>query len=217
MKRVVKRQVGAAAGLFAGWLVASAATAEAATILTATLTNDQEVTSSLVVPTTDAGAPRTSFGSAVLVLSDDETTLTYEVTVHGIDLTFLQSGDSNDDLRGAHIHSASAGLNGPVIFGFAFPGSDINPNDLVITPFASGVGGTLSGKWDLGEGLNTTLTAQLPSILAGLTYINIHTVQYPGGEIRGQIRVAPEPSLMVLLTLGGAAALARRRTSRSPR
>ena len=214
---VVSTRVGAAAGLLAGCLVVSTATAEAATILAATLTNDQEVTALPVVPTTDAGALRTSFGSAVLVLSDDQTALTYDVTVHGIDVTGLQSSDSNDNLRSAHIHSAPAGVNGSVIFGFVFPFSDINPDDLVITPFASGVGGTITGKWDLAEGLNTTLTDQLPSILAGLTYINIHTNQYPGGEIRGQVRVAPEPSLMVLLTLGGVAALTGRRPSRLPR
>ena len=57
----------------------------------------------------------------------------------------------------------------------------------MVTPFARGVGGTIFSKWDRDEGNNTTLTAQLPNILAGLSYINFHTVRLPGGEIRGQI------------------------------
>jgi hypothetical protein len=39
----------------------------------------------------------------------------------------------------------------------------------------------------LSEGNNTTLTAQLPNILSGHAYINFHTVQFGGGEIRGNI------------------------------
>ena len=57
----------------------------------------------------------------------------------------------------------------------------------MVTPFARGVGGTVFSKWDLAEGNNTTLTAQLPNILAGLSYINFHTDRFRGGEIRGQI------------------------------
>jgi hypothetical protein len=57
----------------------------------------------------------------------------------------------------------------------------------VVIPFPSGVGGTIFSKWDAPEGNNTTLTVQLPNILAGLSYINFHTTRLPGGEIRGQI------------------------------
>ena len=49
-----------------------------------------------------------------------------------------------------------------------------------------------------------TLTAQLNNLLNGLCYINFHTMQNGGGEIRGQI--VPEPSTMILLGAGLAAA-----------
>jgi len=62
----------------------------------------------------------------------------------------------------------------------------------VVTPFANGVGGTIFSKWDRDEGNNTTLTAQLPNILAGLSYINFHTTRLSGGEIRGQIEENPQ-------------------------
>ena len=33
----------------------------------------------------------------------------------------------------------------------------------------------------------TNLAAQIPNLFAGLAYINLHTVQFTGGEVRGQI------------------------------
>ena len=69
---------------------------------------------------------------------------------------------------------------------------DTNPDDVVVTPFTSGAGGTIVSKWDLTEGNNTTLTDQLPNILAGRSYINFHTRRLPGGEIRGQIEENPQ-------------------------
>jgi len=97
---------------------------------------------------------------------------------------------------------------------FGAPFNDNSPNDAVVTPFATGVGGTFSGKWDMGEGNNTTLTAQLANILAGRSYINFHTTQFAGGEIRGNIVVAvPEPETYALMLAGLAvvAGVARRR------
>jgi hypothetical protein len=72
------------------------------------------------------------------------------------------------------------------------------PNDAVFTPFPTGVGGLFSGTWNAGEGNNTTLAAQLDHILNGRSYINFHTVQFAGGEIRGNITVIPEPSTLLL-------------------
>jgi hypothetical protein len=80
-----------------------------------------------------------------------------------------------------------------VVWGFiGLPFNDTNPTDTVVTPFADGVGGTVTSKWDLTEGNNTTLAAQLANILAGRTYINFHTRRFPGGEVRGQIEENPQ-------------------------
>jgi hypothetical protein len=59
--------------------------------------------------------------------------------------------------------------------------------------FASGIqhvqalGALKCGVWPFAA-------AQLPPILAGLTYFNVHTVTNGGGEIRGQIDLAPDQS-----------------------
>jgi hypothetical protein len=69
---------------------------------------------------------------------------------------------------------------------FGSPFNDTTPNDQVVTPLVGGVGGTVSGKWDAPEGNGTTFAAQLTNLKTGHAYINFHTTQFGGGEIRGQ-------------------------------
>jgi len=136
----------------------------------------------------------TAKGYAAFFLNQEGTALRFIVTVTGLDFTGTQTADPSDDLLAAHIHAAAPrGTNAGVRFGFfGQPFNDTNPNDVVVTPFATGAGGTIFSKWDRDEGNNTTLTAQLPNILAGLSYINFHTRRLPGGEIRGQIEENPQ-------------------------
>ena len=136
----------------------------------------------------------TARGYAAFFLNQEETELRFFVAVAGLDFTGTQTADPNDNLVAAHIHApAPRGMNGGVRFGFfGQPFNDTNPTDTVVTPFANGVGGTVFSKWDRDEGNNTTLTAQLPNILAGMSYINFHTTRLPGGEIRGQIEENPQ-------------------------
>ena len=71
------------------------------------------------------------------------------------------------DVVGAHIHNAPVGVNGPVIL-------DLDPYIF---------GNTIEGVWEPG--------AMLDALLAGELYINIHTANNPGGEIRAQLTVMP--------------------------
>ncbi|MCR0984511.1 CHRD domain-containing protein [Roseomonas populi] len=177
--------------------------AHAGLLFSATLTNSQEVPPT--VPTTTTGAPRpTSFGTATLELNDAQTALTMQMSVSNIDFTGSQTTDVNDNLTVAHIHAAAPpGATAGVVWGFiGTPFNDTNPTDTIVTALVNGVGGTVTTKWDLTEGNNTTLAAQLPNILAGLAYINFHTVQFASGEIRGQIVRVPEPASLGLLAVG---------------
>src|SRR6185295_11082429 len=101
--------------------------------------------------------------------------------------TGAQTAVTNDNLTAAHIHagpSVTPAVNGPVVRGFfGAPLTDNNPNDVVTTP--AGVGGTISGKWDPPEGNGTTFAAQLANLKEGRAYINFHTTQFGGGEVRG--------------------------------
>jgi len=199
--------IGIAGVLFLA-LTLSSANARADTFLHADLSNSAE--NPPVVPTTAIGAPRpASFGTADFVLNTAQTSLSFTATIFNIDFTGAQTTDTFDNLLAAHIHAGlavSPTTNGPVVWGFfGSPFNDNNPNDVVFTPFATGVGGTISGKWDALEGNNTTLTAQSANILSGHSYINFHTTQFGGGEVRGNIGAVPEPSTWAMMLLGFAA------------
>jgi hypothetical protein len=184
----------------------------------ATLTAAQE-TSSPSFTMSGGGARPVSFGDATFTLNASMTQLSMTVTVTNIDVTGSQTpGDTNDNLTNAHIHAAAPpGSATGVVWGFiGMPFNDNNPTQGVMTPFASGVGGTFTSIWDAPEGNSTTLSAQLSNLNNGLAYINFHTSQNGGGEIRGQIILVPEPATTVLLALGvlsGATAVWKRRLS----
>src|SRR6185369_14991287 len=153
------------------------------------LTNSQEVPPT--VPTLTGGARRpNSFGNARFTFNAGDTAMSMIAAVTNIDVTGAQTADANDNLVAAHIHASATvqpGVNGPVVWGFfGTPFNDNNPNDASNTPFvAPNVGGNFFGKWDAPEGNGTTLGAQIANIRAGRAYVNFHTTQFAGGEIRG--------------------------------
>lgn len=107
-------------------------------------------------------------GQAIFRLSADGTELYYRLVVANI-----------EDVTASHIHMAEAGVNGPVV---AFLYSGLIPGmfngilaEGVIT--SANLVGPLAGQ---------TLEALINLMLAGSTYTNVHTTQFPGGEIRGQ-------------------------------
>jgi hypothetical protein len=84
----------------------------------------------------------------------------------------------------SHLHQAPVGVNGPVVV-------DLSP---LHTPFGT-TAGFYSGAVSLTSALETAL-------FNGGLYMNIHSTLYPGGEIRGQLVVVPEPGMLALLGLG---------------
>ena len=73
-----------------------------------------------------------------------------------------------------------AGLTGPAAAGHLHGPADMGKNAGVLVPFKGSLASPIKGT--------VTLTAaQQADVLAGKSYVNIHTAQYPGGEIRGQV------------------------------
>jgi hypothetical protein len=160
--------------------------------LTATLEGAQEV----------PGVTTSANGSATLVLDTEAETLGYAIALSGLDIDGSQTGGNNaDNVVGVHFHRAPAGTNGAMTFGVYLPSHDA---DLMIDP----VLGTLSGIWDMSDvGALQSIADSMGDLIAGNFYINVHTVAFPAGEIRGQVLRAngseiPLPTPLALMLLG---------------
>jgi hypothetical protein len=110
-----------------------------------------------------------------------------------------------------HIHRAAAGANGPITVRFPEPGNYIDKADgsgLTITALGSA----------LTFGTGASLSSVLDDLNSGNAYFNLHSLQFPSGQIRGQLARVSEPASLALLGLGSLslAAVARRRRKTKP-
>lgn len=109
-------------------------------------------------------------GWAFLVESVDQTRL--KVFVKVVDV---------EDVFAAHIHCAPPGANGPVgLTLYAGDPISIEQGFLVRENFTGPNPGNACG-W-------LTLADMVDALASGNTYINVHTLGDPSGELRGQIR-----------------------------
>ena len=111
--------------------------------------------------------------------------------------SFAFSWDISDDLLGvpaspgSHLHRAPSGVNGPIVFAFNEP----------------------DGTWALsGEATWTGIsTSDVEALFAGNIYVNFHTTEFPGGEVRGQVTIVPAPGATAAAALMGMGMMRRRR------
>jgi len=126
--------------------------------------------------------PSPGTGSVMLTLEDDLVTLD----------VFEVFSDLTSNASAAHLHCCvPAGSNGPVA--------------LPYTSFPSTTSGTYTNTFNLTTALINGVTAAtfIAALESGQVYANIHTVNFPGGEIRGQlVQVVPEPIPLLLLAIG---------------
>jgi hypothetical protein len=121
-------------------------------------------------------------GALDLVLNDQTKVINYTLTYSGL----------STDVRVAHIHLGKRHVPGGVMVFFcshlAMPPAG--------TPDCPVAGGTVSGMWTPASvqaivGQNVTagdFEALVAALRSDTAYANIHTVKFPAGEIRGQIR-----------------------------
>jgi hypothetical protein len=114
-------------------------------------------------------------GQTIFRLSADGEELGYRLVVANL-----------DNVTQAHIHLAPAGVNGPVV-AWLYPSA---PPAQLIPGRSSGVlaTGTITAADLVGPLAGQELSALVEAMEAGNTYVNVHTSQFPPGEIRGQIR-----------------------------
>ena len=113
-------------------------------------------------------------GNATVVLNAAQTQLSISCQFQNLNGTYNAS----------HIHAPGGiGVNAGVRFAFVPPGapwvfSNANHNGTVSNFVVGGV-----------------LAADVANLNGGLDYVNIHSTQNPGGEIRGQLGAQPVPTV----------------------
>ena len=146
-----------------------AVASESVRTFTATLSGDEEVP-----PEGEPPVETTASGDATFEVSADGTEISYSVNVADL-----------ENVEMAHIHLGARGENGPVIV-WLYP--DSPPPELIEgTSDGELASGTISADSLVDELEGGTIDDLVNEMVAGNTYVNVHTEQYPAGEIRGQI------------------------------
>jgi hypothetical protein len=83
-----------------------------------------------------------------------------------------------------HIHAGPRGVSGPVILDFPIPRGVTGDLPLVFRLGAA----AFRARPEVGI---LTMADAIQTIVGGGAYVNVHTTQFPAGEIRGQLTVVP--------------------------
>lgn len=123
---------------------------------------------------------------------------TYDTDTNLVTVTSFVVRDLSGPPTATHFHEAPFGSNGPVRIDMLGANGHWNDNG--------------DGSFTYVQDGNLMFTSEdhETAFLAGNAYINVHTGQFPPGEIRGQVEIVPEPATLAALGLG-CLALARRR------
>jgi CHRD domain len=109
--------------------------------------------------------------------------ISYELSYSGLE----------GDVRQAHIHFGQKGVAGGISIWLCQTATNVDPTGLSPTcPQSGTVTGLIQAAnviGPTGQGIAATEFAEvLNAIRAGVTYANVHSSKFLGGEIRGQIR-----------------------------
>jgi hypothetical protein len=113
-------------------------------------------------------------GQAIFQLNEDGTELSYRLNVANI-----------ENVTQSHIHRGAAGVAGGIVV-WLYPSA---PPSQLIPGRSQGTlaTGVITDASVIGSLAGQGLAGLLAELRAGNTYVNVHTTQFPPGEIRGQI------------------------------
>jgi len=127
--------------------------------------------------------PILSNGKATVRVTVNSTSITYRLTLSG---TFTSS------ITQSHLHFGQAGVNGSV-FLFLCTNLGNGPAGTPACPQSGTVTRTVSAADIVGAGGQNVHAGSLDDamriIRSGDAYANVHTVNFPAGEVRGQVTV----------------------------
>ena len=130
-------------------------------------------------------------------------TLSYDTVASTLTLNNITYSGLSANSTFAHIHGSDTSVPGQSA-GVLY--------DLAGFTTLGGTSGAFNGTVPLVDGTGGfSLAQQISQLEGGLWYINIHSANFGGGEIRGQILPVPEPSSLALLGLGAGALVWRLR------
>ncbi len=109
-------------------------------------------------------------GQANFKLSKDGTQLHYKLIAANIESVLF-----------AHLHLAPKGQNGPVVVTL------FHPMPAVMSPQGVIAEGVITSASLSGPLVGMPLSDLITAIEAGNIYVNVHSLRYPGGELRGQL------------------------------
>ena len=104
----------------------------------------------------------------------------YHVANDGLSVSYKLIAVNIDNVVAGHIHLAPFGVNGPVVVPLVSASAcETMPNGIKCE-------GTFTAADLVGPLQGHPLSDLLDAMENGGTYTNVHTTQFPGGEIRGQ-------------------------------
>ena len=117
---------------------------------------------------------------------------TFEVSEDGAEVTFKVIAWYLEDITMGHIHIAPAGANGPVVAVLVdFAPLDATSGETRNGLLAEGTIAAADVAADPDVGFDGSIGALVRAMRSEGSYVNIHTVANPSGEIRGQITTLP--------------------------
>jgi hypothetical protein len=121
------------------------------------------------------------------VVSDATGVTKFQLSRDGTELSYRLIVANIENVTQAHIHVGERGVNGPVVV-WLYPD---RPPPQLIEGRTSGVlaTGKITEADLVGPLAGATMEDLIARIDAGEAYVNVHTSQFPPGEIRGQIDV----------------------------